>query len=150
VRLPERGERVRLGVLEGFLGFHLRLAQDASFRAFARHVGQRGLRPGRFATMMVIHDNPGITPSALGRAIGRDKSTVTPLVQDLHRHGLIRRRPSPKDRRSVGLTLSPAGEEALRELFAHAQEHDRRLDDIVGDRKPELLRLLRDIAEALG
>ena len=32
--------------------------------------------------MMVIHNNPGISQVALGRAIARDKSTVTPLIQD--------------------------------------------------------------------
>jgi DNA-binding MarR family transcriptional regulator len=140
-------EQVRLGLLAGFIGFHLRLAQDASFRAFARHVGQRDLEPGRFAAMMVIHNNPGITPGALGRAIARDKSTITPLIQDLRRRGLIERRPSPTDRRSATVTLTKAGEAMLRDLLRHAREHDRRLDEIVGDRKPELLRLLRQIAE---
>jgi len=147
---PNARERVRLGLLEGFIGFHLRLAQDASFRAFARHVGQRDLEPGRFAAMMVIHNNPGITPGALGRAIARDKSTITPLIQDLRRRGLIERRPSPTDRRSATLSLTKAGESMLRDLLCHAREHDRRLDAIVGDRKPELIRLLRQIAEQVG
>jgi DNA-binding MarR family transcriptional regulator len=147
---PGAREPVRLGLLEGFIGFHLRLAQDASFRAFARHVGQRDLEPGRFAAMMVIHNNPGITPGALGRAIARDKSTITPLIQDLRRRGLIERRPSPTDRRSATLSLTKAGEAMLRDLLRHAREHDRRLDEIVGDRKPELLRLLRQIAEQIG
>ena len=147
---PNARERVRLGLLEGFIGFHLRLAQDASFRAFARHVGQRDLEPGRFAAMMVIHNNPGITPGALGRAIARDKSTITPLIQDLRRRGLIERRPSPTDRRSATLSLTKAGESMLCDLLRHAREHDRRLDEIVGDRKPELIRLLRQIAEQVG
>ena len=147
---PNARERVRLGLLEGFIGFHLRLAQDASFRAFARQVGQRDLEPGRFAAMMVIHNNPGITPGALGRAIARDKSTITPLIQDLRRRGLIERRPSPTDRRSATLSLTKAGESMLRDLLRHAREHDRRLDEIVGDRKPELIRLLRQIAEQVG
>ena len=102
---PTRNDDVRLGALADWIGFHLRLAQDASFRAFAKHSGQPHLKPGRFAAMMVIHNNPGITQTALGRAISRDKSTVTPLVQELHRHGLVRRRPSTVDRRSVTLTL---------------------------------------------
>jgi DNA-binding MarR family transcriptional regulator len=147
---PNARDQVRLGLLEGFIGFHLRLAQDASFRAFARHVGQRDLEPGRFAAMMVIHNNPGITPGALGRAIARDKSSITPLIQDLRRRGLIERRPSPTDRRSATLSLTKAGEAMLRDLLRHAREHDRRLDEIVGDRKPELILLLRQIAEQVG
>ena len=141
---------VQLGLLSGFIGFHLRLAQDASFRAFARHAGRLDLKPGRFAAMMVIHNNPGITQTALGRAISRDKSTVTPLVQELHRHGLVRRRPSTVDRRSVTLTLTRAGEATLADLLAHARVHDRRLDAIVGKRKAALIALLRKITDGLA
>jgi DNA-binding MarR family transcriptional regulator len=147
---PERNGQVRLGLLADWIGFNLRLAQDASFRAFAKHSGQPRLKPGRFAAMMVIHNNPGITQAALGRAISRDKSTVTPLVQELHRHGFVRRSPSAVDRRSITLTLTRAGEAALSDLLAHARAHDRRLDAIVGKRKPVLLALLRKIADALG
>jgi DNA-binding MarR family transcriptional regulator len=147
---PARNGQVRLGVLADWIGFHLRLAQDASFRAFAKHSGQPHLKPGRFAAMMVIHNNPGITQVALGRAISRDKSTVTPLVQELHRHGFVRRRPSTLDRRSITLTLTRAGEAALTDLLAHARAHDRRLDAIVGKRKPALIALLRKITDALA
>jgi DNA-binding MarR family transcriptional regulator len=148
--LPARNGQVRLGVLGDWIGFHLRLAQDASFRAFAKHTGQPHMKPGRFAAMMVIHNNPGITQGALGRAIARDKSTVTPLVQELHRHGLVRRSPSTADRRSITLTLTRAGEAVLADLRAHARAHDRRLDGIVGKRKTALIVLLRKITDALA
>jgi DNA-binding MarR family transcriptional regulator len=149
-RRPESNGNVRLGVLADWIGFHLRLAQDASFRAFAKHSGQPHLKPGRFAALMVIRNNPGITQVALGRAIARDKSTVTPLVQELHRHGLVRRSPSAVDRRSITLTLTRAGEAALTDLLVHARAHDRRLDAIVGKRKAALVTLLRRITDALG
>lgn len=151
-RAPERAKRngqVRLGLLADWIGFHLRLAQDASFRAFAKHTGQPHMKPGRFAAMMVIHNNPGITQTTLGRAIARDKSTVTPLVQELHRHGLVRRSPSPADRRSITLTLTRAGEATLADLLTHARAHDRRLDAIVGRRKAVLIALLRKITDGL-
>jgi DNA-binding MarR family transcriptional regulator len=149
-RTPAGNGSVRLGVLADFIGFHLLLAQNASFRAFARHSGEPDLKPGRFGAMMVIHNNPGITQVALGRAISRDKSTVTPLVQELHRRGFIRRSPSAVDRRSVTLTLTRTGEGELRNLLAHARAHDRRLDAIVGKRKAVLIALLRNIADALA
>jgi DNA-binding MarR family transcriptional regulator len=147
---PARSDDVRLGALGDWIAFHLRLAQDASFRAFAKHSGQPHLRPGRFAAMMVIHNNPGLTQTALGRAISRDKSTVTPLVQELRRHGLVRRRPSTVDRRSVTLTLTRAGEATLADLLVHARAHDRRLDALVGKRKAALIALLRKITDGLA
>ena len=146
---PAKSGDARLGPLDNLVGFHLRLAQDASFRAFARHTGEPHLKPGRFAAMVVIHNNPGITQIELSRAIARDKSSVTPLVQELHRHGLVARQPSPGDRRSIALRLTRAGEATLENLLVHAMDHDRRLDEIVGDRKAELIALLKKITDSL-
>jgi DNA-binding MarR family transcriptional regulator len=137
-----------LGPLGEFIGFHLRLAQDASFRAFAGRSGIAHLKPGRFAAMMLIRSNPGITQIELSRGIGRDKSSVTSLVQELHRQGLVARTPSAKDGRSITLTLTRNGEAALDALLLHARQHERQLDQILGVRKAQFIALLRKIADA--
>ena len=147
---PEASGGISLGPLETFIGFNLRLAQDASFQVFAKQSGTPHLRPGRFASLVVISQNPGLSQADLGRAIARDKSTVTPLVQSLQRDGLVERRPSSSDRRSVTLWLTEDGERLLDSLAEHAREHDRKLDAIVGGAKPELLRLLKKIVAELG
>ena len=149
-RAPEPNGETRLGPLDAFVGYHLRLAQHASFRAFARRAGLSDLNPGRFAAMMVVSMNPGITQSQLGRAIARDKSSVTPLIRQLTKDGLVRRTPSSTDRRSMALTLTREGDKALRRLLAHAVEHDRRLDAIVGRDKTRLIGLLKKIADGLA
>jgi DNA-binding MarR family transcriptional regulator len=141
---------IRLGPLETYIAFHLRLAQGASFRAFQRLAGIGGLRPGWFAVLMLIRENPGITPIALSRGSGRDKSTITPILRDLEREKLISRETVPGDRRSYALRLTPEGAARLAHLNACAAEHDRRLDAIVGDRKTELLALLRRIVAEIG
>ena len=135
-----------LGILDSLIGFNLRLAQEASFRGFSRRVGQAELRPGRFAAMMIIRNNPGVNPAALSRAIGRDKSSVTPLLQKLEKLGLVVRAPQAEDARSHGLTLTAAGERTLDALLERALAHDRDLDEIVGPRKAELIGVLKRIA----
>lgn len=146
----QAGAEVTVGVLDDLLGFHLRQAHDASFRAFARNSGNPRLKPGRFAAMMVIHNNPGITQVALSRAIARDKSSITPLIQEMQRLGLVIRRPSSRDRRSTTLRLTAAGERMLADLLAHAEAHGRHLDSVVGEKKPELIALLKRITEAFS
>lgn len=144
-------DAIRLGPLGNFIGFHLRLAQEASFRAFAQRSGCPGIKPSRFAIMTLIAENPGLSQTALGRAAGRDKSTLTTALDDLARRGLVRRDREPTDRRSYRLHLTAKGDEVLAELMERAREHDRLLDSIVGpDRKPELIRLLARIAADLG
>ncbi|TFF17691.1 MarR family transcriptional regulator [Jiella endophytica] len=140
---------VTLGQLDNYIAFHLRLAQNASFNAFKRKAGEADLRPGRFAVMAIIEGNPGITPLALSRASGRDKSTITPVLRGLERDGLIARSRIEADRRSHALFLTPAGEAMLQTLTEAAAEHDRELDAIVGDKKHELIALLRRIVATL-
>lgn len=140
---------VSLGPLDNYIGFHLRLAQNASFQAFKRHTGETDLRPGWFAVLSLIGTNPGITPMALSRASGRDKSTLTPVLRDLMRSQLVKRKPIPADRRSYALYLTEAGEEKCAALSEQAARHDQQLDALVGDRKQELLGLLRLIAASL-
>lgn len=134
------------GVLDSYIAYHLRLAQNASFRAFQRKTGQHDLKPGWFAVLSLIGDNPGITPMSLSRGSGRDKSTLTPVLRDMLKGGYVERTASTKDRRSYGLTLTEIGRRRLAELSAHAADHDARLDAIVGDRKAELIAILRRIA----
>ena len=139
------------GPLAGWVGFHLRMAQIASFQAFAREVGEVDLPPGRFALLTLIGRNPGISQTVLSRAAGRDKSTLTPALRDLKRRGLIDRQRLESDRRSYHLTLTPAGQATLRRLTECAARHDRNLDRIVGPRdQPRLLRILRKIMSELG
>lgn len=144
------GGEVRQGPLSDFIGFHLRLAQEASFRAFAQRVGDPGLRPSRFAALMLIGENPGITQTALSRASGRDKSTLTTTLDDLVARGLVLRQRAVTDRRSYALELTPQGGKVLERLLGHASAHDRRLDELVGEAgKPVLLDLLRRIIRGL-
>ena len=140
---------VRFGPLEHWLGFNLRMAQAAAFQAFARRSNEIGVQPGRFATLTLIAANPGITQTALSRANGRDKSTLTPLISDLVRRGLIRRTRDRRDRRTYRLTLTSAGQRLLSALTDCALQHERNLDRVVGTDRALFLRLLRKIAAEL-
>src|SRR5258708_19752738 len=88
-------EAVDYGPLADWVGFNLRMAQAAAFQAFSRLAKEVGTRPGRFATLMLIGRNPGISQTALSRANGRDKSSLTPVLNDLARRGLVIRPPTP-------------------------------------------------------
>jgi DNA-binding MarR family transcriptional regulator len=144
-------EAVNLGPLKGYIGFQLRRAQDVSFQAFARRVGEADLSPGRFAILSVINENPGMNQTALSIATGRDKSTLTPALKDLEKRGFVSRGRSEIDRRAYTLHLTDLGREHLRALTVHAEAHDRALDAIVGEfHKPLFIHLLERIVEGLG
>lgn len=144
-------EAIDYGPLGDWVGFYLRLAQTASFQAFARATEEVDLRPGRFSVLMLIGRNPGISQTVLSRANGRDKSTLTPALNDLVRRGLVLRTRVESDRRSYQLSLTDSGEAMLRRLTVCAERHDRNLDRIVGKRdRAQFLRVLRKLVAELS
>ncbi len=139
-----------MGPLSNYIAFQLRRAQDKSFQAFARAVGEADLSPGHFAILAVIGEQPGLNQTALSAGTGRDKSTLTPALKVLEKRGFISRTQSQTDRRAYHLHLTSTGITHLNRLRVHAEAHDRRLDEIVGEfHKPLLIHLLETIVEGL-
>jgi DNA-binding MarR family transcriptional regulator len=138
---------VKLGPLEHWIGFNLRMAQEATFQAFSRQSQEIGESPGRFATLTLIARNPGISQTVLSQAAGRDKSSLTPVVEDLVRRGLVERKRMDHDRRTYSLNLTPDGKKILTMMTRCARRHERNLDRVIGmrDRK-RFLQLLKKIA----
>jgi DNA-binding MarR family transcriptional regulator len=144
VPVPAPATDVDFGPLADWIGFHLRLAQNASFQAFAREASGIDLRPGRFATLMIIGRNPGISQTALSRANARDKSSLTPVLNDLVRRRLVKRLRAKDDRRSYRLMLTRAGEELLAKLTTCAARHERHLDEVLGQKdRAQFLQILK-------
>ncbi len=65
-----------------------------------------------------------MSQSALGAALGVDRSTVVPLIDRLEARALVVRAPSPRDRRSHALQLSPAGARLLAQAEAQVRAHE--------------------------
>ena len=143
---PRARAGVTLGPLETWVGFNLRMAQEAAFAAFSHLSREVGERPGRFATLTLISENPGIIQSALGQASGRDKSSMTPVLEDLVRRGLVQRTRTDEDRRSYRLTLTAAGAKTLTRLMACARKHEQNLDRVIGpSERARFLRTLKRV-----
>jgi len=140
-------ESIKFGPLDHWVGFNLRMAQEAAFQAFSRRSQAIGESPGRFATLTLIARNPGISQTALSQASGRNKSSVTPVVEDLVRRGLVERKREHRDRRAYCLNLTPAGKKTLTELTRCARRHERNLDTIIGHgERKRFIAILKKIA----
>ena len=147
---PGKRERAKAplnhGVLDHLAGYHLRRAQIAVFQDFAEGMAGLGLTPGQFGVLALIQANPGLSQSALGRAMGVDRSTVVSVIDRLEGRGLVRRAPHSTDGRSYALQLSALGlrrfAEALKRVYKHEQRVARRLSAV---ERRKLLELLRRI-----
>ncbi len=115
------------GLLPELLGYHLRRAQLAVFADFERAMSGLDLTPGQFGVLARTAANPGLTQSALGRAIGLERSTVVSVIDRLEKRGLVVRGEAKGDRRANALALSPEGEKMLRDATRRVRQHERRI-----------------------
>jgi DNA-binding MarR family transcriptional regulator len=132
------------------IGYHLRVAQEVSFQAFSAMLEKTDLKPGWYSILTILSEYDGLTPSELSKVCGRDRSTLTSTLKGLSIRGLIERRQNPDDQRSYSVLLTDEGRKMHSRLHAFAQEHDRRLDEIVGKDKAALVAILARIVGALG
>jgi DNA-binding MarR family transcriptional regulator len=112
------------GLLTELIGYQVRRAQVVVFQHFAEAFAALALTPGQFGALVLIQANPGLSQSALGAALGVDRSTVVPLIDRLEGRGLVVRAASPKDRRSHALQLSPAGAALLAQAETRVRAHE--------------------------
>ena len=132
------------------IGYHLRIAQEASFAAIHQAAGGLDIRPGWYTILTLLAETPGGTPSELSLRCGRDRSTLTGTLKELARRGLISRRRKTHDQRSYAVRLTAEGDALLERMREFSMRHDARLDDIAGAEKPALIAALRRIAFELG
>jgi DNA-binding MarR family transcriptional regulator len=138
---------LKLGILPSLLGYHLRRAHGAVFQDFAREMTGLDITPGQVGVLQVIAANPGLSQTALGRAIGIDRSSVVATIDRLETRGLVIRAASPHDRRSHALRLSPAGERLLAELERRIRGHEKRIAQaLTAAEREQLIELLKKIA----
>ena len=119
--------RLDSATLNGLLGYNLRRAQQRAFQEFAEIMAPFDLSPGQLGAMILVGANPGLNQSALARAMGLDRSTIVAVIDRLEGRGLMRRAPTPGDRRSHALGLTAAGGAFLEQVDPHLRRHEARL-----------------------
>lgn len=128
-----------LGILPELIGYHLRRAQVHLFADFARTMAEAQMTPGQFGVVSLIGANPGLTQSALARAVGIERSTMVAVIDTLQERGMVERKPSPVDRRSYALVLTGNGENLMERLLPMVRAHERNVARNLSAAEKELL-----------
>ena len=137
---PAAAGGAALGLLPALLGYHLRRAQTALFKDFAEVVGtEESITPGLFGMLQVIAANPGLAQSRLAEAMDVDRSTIVTVVHQLEARGLVVRAPSPHDRRSHALRLTPEGRRALVRMERLVARHEAEFASALSDEERRTL-----------
>lgn len=112
---PGLNPPVHLGQLERSLGFLLRIAQLRVFEKFFTRFGDKGMKPGEFSVLFVIHLNPSIRQGVLAETLRIKPAHMTKIIRRYERLKIVRREIPDDDRRSVLLTLTHEGDSFVKQ-----------------------------------
>jgi DNA-binding MarR family transcriptional regulator len=134
--------------LDGYVGYALRRAQGVIFADFNHMLAKLNLRPGQFAVLLVIDQNPGSSQSSVSAALGIQKANFVATIADLEVRGLVRRRKTESDGRTYSLGLTPRGRSVLQHAAELQSLHEARVVAQIGlEGRVQLLNLLDRLAQ---
>jgi DNA-binding MarR family transcriptional regulator len=96
-------------VLEDQVGHLLRRAHQRHAALFATAMADTGLTPTQWAALAKLVELGQATQNQLGRLIAMDPATTQGVVRRLVARGLVRRAPTPSDRRTIQLAPTEEG-----------------------------------------
>jgi DNA-binding MarR family transcriptional regulator len=109
-----------------------------------------GLSYGQGRALFLLGDVEQATAGEIARAADLTPASVTALVDHLERDGLVERRRSEHDRRSVVITLTPSGRAELEQLRGHWQARwAEALADLGDDELQAAATVMRRVAQVL-
>src|SRR5271170_1389461 len=140
---------VKMTPLNGYVGYALRRAQGVIFADFNHTLAKLNLRPGQFAVLVMIDQNPGTSQSSVSAALGIQKANFVATIADLENRGLVRRRRSHTDGRTYSLGLTPRGRAQLQRAAELQSVHEARVTAQIGNEGRQQLLALLDRLSAL-
>ena len=100
--------------LKSQLCFPLYACARETIKLYKPHLDELDLTYTQYIAMMVLWEKKSVTVKELGTELYLDSGTLTPLLKKMEAKGLLTRRRSADDERSLIVTLTPKGE-ALKE-----------------------------------
>ncbi|MFJ3908407.1 DNA-binding MarR family transcriptional regulator [Streptomyces sp. 2132.2] len=110
--------------LRDHLGYWIRRLSDEVHGRFERELAAHDVTVAQWAVLITVHRGDAVTTREVGRYINVDAGAVSRLVDRLVAKDLMTREPDPASRRSLRLTLTPAGRELVPRLAEIADAND--------------------------
>jgi MarR family transcriptional regulator, 2-MHQ and catechol-resistance regulon repressor len=140
-----QGDADTVRALSAFI--NLVRASDSTIAKTTAHLEGLGITPGQFAVLeALLHLGP-MCQHTLGKKLLRSGGNVTLVVDNLERHGWVRRERQVKDRRMVEIHLTPKGRRLITQVFP---EHAKVIAKVMSQLSAAEQEQLRKIAGKLG
>ena len=131
----------RVGYL--FAKLHQRWAAESVAVLEDAGVGLSGMH---FGALSIVDRFGPMSQQELGEYIGKDRTTIVAIVDELEREGLVERRRNPADRRAYALQVTQEGRDWLaRAKPAMVKAEDGLLDGLDSEERATLMDLLQRV-----
>ena len=107
-------EKYKALLLDHQLCFPLYACARETIKLYKPYLDELDLTYTQYITMMVLWERNSVSVKELGEALYLDSGTLTPLLKKMETKGLLTRRRSTEDERSLLVSLTEEGQ-ALRE-----------------------------------
>jgi DNA-binding MarR family transcriptional regulator len=110
-------------------GFLIRRLHQISVAIFISEctATEREITAVQWGVLSIISEYPGVGQIEIAEELGLDRSNAANVVARLTKRGLLRQKVSPTDQRKKEITITKAGERAMKELEGCAQRFQRKL-----------------------
>jgi DNA-binding MarR family transcriptional regulator len=131
-------------------GFWLRCLSNFVSSSFAAKLANMDVTVAQWVVLRTLYDHDAITLNQLAELLGLDKSSVSRMVERLVRRELVNRSEG-SDRRSLGLSLTPAARTLVPKLARLADQNDQAFFKVLpAKQKHEFLATIKQLLEANG
>ena len=127
--------------LEVQLCFPLYACARETIKLYKPYLDELDLTYTQYIAMMVLWEKKSVTVKELGAVLHLDSGTLTPLLKKMEAKGLLTRRRSTEDERSLIVSLTEQGE-ALRERAVDIPAKMSKCVNLEPEEARELYRLL--------
>ena len=142
--LPPAGLVRSIYPLDSSAGHLLRRAVQRHQALFQEYASGLGLTGPQFAALTHLSELRRTSQNRLGRAVAMDPATIQGVMKRLVLRGLVRTEKDPRDRRTVVLVITQAGDELVGSARAAGIAANRALmGDLDEAERVQLVSLLR-------
>jgi MarR family 2-MHQ and catechol resistance regulon transcriptional repressor len=139
-----QGRRDTVRALNAYI--NLARATDSLLGRMSLELDQKGLTMGQFGVLeTLLHLGP-MCQRTLGQKLLRSGGNITLVVDNLEKHGWVRREPQKDDRRMIVIHLTPQGRRLIEGVFPeHAQTIKREMSVLTQREQESLRRICRKL-----
>lgn len=144
-----KGCRQAVTALNAFI--NLIRASDSLAGRLALQIESQGLTMGQFGVMEALFHLGPMCQKTLGEKLLRSGGNITLVVDNLEKHGWVRRERQKEDRRMVTIRLTPRGQKLIAKVMPpHAEAVVKEMERLTPAEQEELRRICRKLGKGEG